>query len=61
MLPHPLSNVEIQKYYQNEAKFNGVYSINNMPQIKEGAYVVNLHEFKSIRSHWIDLYVNSHI
>ena len=26
MAPHPLANFEIQKYYQNESKFNGVYS-----------------------------------
>ena len=25
MSPHPLSNFEIQKYYQNEPKFNGVF------------------------------------
>ena len=28
MLPHPLTNFEIQKYYQNEIRFNGVYSRN---------------------------------
>ena len=26
MSPHPLANFEIQKYYQNEPRFNGVYS-----------------------------------
>ena len=26
MPPHPLTNCEIQKYYQKEPKFNGVYS-----------------------------------
>ena len=30
MLPHPLTKFEIQKYYQNEPKFNGVYSRNNV-------------------------------
>ena len=34
-----LTNFEIQKYYQNESKFNGVYSKNNLPKIKDGAYV----------------------
>ena len=29
MLPHPLKNFEIQMYYQNEPKFNVVYSGNN--------------------------------
>ena len=42
MQPHPLTNFGIQKYYQNEPRFNGVYSRNNLPKIKEGAYVINL-------------------
>ena len=58
MLPHPLTNFEIQKYYQNEPKFNGVYSRNNLPKIKDGPYVINLDEYESIRTHWIALYVN---
>ena len=29
--PHPLTNLETQKYYQNEPKFNGVYSRDNLP------------------------------
>ena len=29
--PHPLANFEIQKYYQNESRFNGVYSRDNIP------------------------------
>ena len=37
MPPHPLTNFEIQKYYQNERKFNGVFSRNNLPlKIKDG-------------------------
>ena len=34
MLPHSLSNFEIHKYYQNEPKFNGVYSRNNLTENK---------------------------
>ena len=59
MPSHPLTNFEIQNYYQNEPKFNVVYSRNNLPKIKDGAYVVNLDEFKSVRTHWIALYVKS--
>ena len=55
---HPLTNVEIQKYYQNEDNFNGVYSRNNLLKIKDGVYVINLDEYKSIQTHWIVLYVN---
>ena len=43
---------------QNEHKFNGVCSRNNLPEIKDGAYVTNLDEFKSIWIHWIAFYVN---
>ena len=43
ILPHPLTNFEIQKYYQNEPRFNGVYSRDNLPdKIKDGEYVINL-------------------
>ena len=55
---HPLTNFEIQKYYQNEPKFNGVYSRNNLSKLKDGVYVINLDEFKSIGTHYIALYVN---
>ena len=60
MIPlHPLRNFEIQKYYQNEYRFNGVYSRDNLPnKIKEGAYVINLDECSDIGTHWIALYVN---
>ena len=58
MLPHPLTNFEMQRYYQNEPKFNGVFSRNNSPKINEGAYVINFDRFKSIETHWIALYVN---
>ena len=39
-------------------KFNGVFSRNNVPKIKDGVYVKNLDEYKSIGTHWIALYVN---
>ena len=58
MLPHSLTNFEIQKYYQNESKLNGAYSRNNLPKINDGTYVINLDEFKPIGTHWIAVYVN---
>ena len=30
---HPLTNFEIREYYENEPRFNGVYSRNNLPKI----------------------------
>ena len=59
MPPYPLTNFEIQKCYQNEHKFNGVYLRNNLPKIKDGAYVINVDEFRSIGTHWIALFVDS--
>ena len=58
MLPHPLSNFEIQKY-QNEPKFNCLYSRNNLSKIKDGTYIINLDEYESIGTHWISLYVHA--
>ena len=55
MLPYPLTNFEIQKYYQNEPRFNGVYSRHNLTEIKDGAYVINLNEYSDIRTHWVAL------
>ena len=57
MLPHPLTNFEIQKYYQNKSRFNGVYSRDNLPKIKDGAYVINIDEYSDIGTHWVDLHV----
>ena len=44
--------------YKIEPKFNGGYWRNTLLKIKDGAYVINLDEFKSIGTHWIALYVN---
>ena len=58
--PHPLTNFEIQAYYQNEPRFNGVFSRDNLPNtIKNGAYVINLDEYRDIGTHWVALYVNN--
>ena len=59
MPPHPLTNFEIQKYHQNEPRFNGVYSRDNLPKIKDGAYVINLDEYSDIGTHWVVLYVHN--
>ena len=60
MPPHPLTNFEIRNYYENESRFNGVYSRNNLPKIiKNGAYVINLDEYADVGTHWIALYVKN--
>ena len=58
MPPHPLANFDIQKYYQNESRFNGVYSRDNLPKIKDGACVTNLDGYSDIGTHWVALYVS---
>ena len=59
MPPHPLTNFEIQKYYQNKLKFNCVYSKDNITKIKDGAYVINLDKYYDIGTQWVALYVNN--
>ena len=67
MPPHLLTNFEIQKYYQNDSRFYGVYSRDNPSErsstkIKDGAYVINLDEYSDIGTHWVALYVrNNHV
>ena len=65
MPPHPLTNFEIQKYYENEPRFNGVYSRNNHPEkIKEinlvykPWYVINLDEYADVGTRSIASFCN---
>ena len=58
MLPHLSTNFEIQKYYQNESKFNGVYSKNNLSKIKDGTYIINFDGLQLIRTSKV-LYLNA--
>ena len=58
--PHPLTNFEIQEYYQNEPIFYGVFCRDNLLNtIKNGAYVINLDEYRNIGTHWVALFVNN--
>ena len=55
---HPLTNIEINEFYKNESRFNGVYSRNNLPKIiKKGPYVTNLDEYGNTGTQWIALFV----
>ena len=59
MPPRPLTNFEIQKYYENKPKFNGVFSRDNLPKkIKDGAYVMNLDEYADNGTYGIALFCN---
>ena len=50
MPPHPEANFEIQKN-QNKPRFNGVYPRDNLTEIKDGAYIINLDEYSDIGTH----------
>ena len=57
MSPHCFTNFEIQKYYENEPRFNRVFSRDNLPKkIKDGVYVINLDEYADTGTHWIVLF-----
>ena len=57
--PHPLTNFELEMYYQNESRFNGVFSRNNLPKkVKGGTYIINLDEYADVDTHWIALFFN---
>ena len=59
MIPNPLTNFEIQKYYENERRFNGLYSRNNFrKKIKDGANMVSLDAYADVGTHWIALFHN---
>ena len=58
MLSHPLANLEIKKHYQNQPKFNCVYSRSSLTKIKDELYVPHFDGYESIETHWIVFYVN---
>ena len=43
----------MQKYYHNQPKFNGVYSRDNLPKIKDGVYIINLDKYSDIGTNWL--------
>ena len=54
-----MTNFEIQKYYQNKPRFNSAISRDNLPKIKDGAYVINLDEYSETGIHGVALYVRN--
>ena len=52
-----MTNFEIQKYYENEPRFNGAFSRDNLPKkIKDWEQVINLDEYAETGTHWIALF-----
>ena len=54
---HPLTNLEIQDCFNKEKRLNGVFSNNNLPKLKEGAYVLNLDHSQNTGTHWVLIFV----
>ena len=45
-------------HYQNEPRFNGIYSRDNLrKKIQDGKYVINLDEYADFGTQWIALYL----
>ena len=56
--PHPLTNFEIEKYYEKEPQFQGVFSRNSLPKrSRDGGYVVNLDDLGRSGTHWVALFI----
>ena len=55
---YPLNYTGITKYFNYELRFNGVVSRNNLPQIKDRAYVINLDHQKSKGTHRVSLFID---
>ena len=53
---HPLNHIEITDYFNYERRLNGAFSRNNLPRIKDGAYVINLVDKNDKRTHWVSLF-----
>ena len=48
--------VVLLRIFNATLSFNKIW--NNLSRIRDRAYVINLHEYESIGTHWIALYVN---
>ena len=49
----------LKEWLELWSNFDGVYSRNNLPKIKDKAYVT-LDDYEVIRTHWITTYVNGY-
>ena len=52
---HHLSNIEITKYFNYEPKFDGVFSRDSLPRIKD---LINLDDKQSKETHWVSLFID---
>ena len=59
MPPHPLTNFEIQIYYQNKPKFYFIFSKSNLPKIEDETYVTNLDKSQFVEINLVAIYVEN--
>ena len=59
VLLHFLTNIKINKYFNYELRFNGVFSRNNLSIIRVGMYIISLGDKKSKDcKHWVSLFTD---
>ena len=58
VLFYPLNNIEILKYFNFKARFDGAFSTSDLPRIKDGAYVINLDDKQIKGSLWVSLIID---
>ena len=46
-------------FFKNVKGFNGAFSRNNLPKLKNGAYVINLDHSKNTGTHWIVIFMKN--
>ena len=44
-------------YFKDLKRFNGVFSRNNLPKSKNGAYVINLYHSENTGTHWVKVFM----
>ena len=53
-----LNNIEITNYFKYEPRFNSIFSRNNLPRIKDGAYVIHLDDKNSKGTYWVSVFID---
>ena len=56
---HPLNIMQITNYFNYEPRFNGLFSRNYLPSIKNGAYVKNIYNKNSKGIHWVSFFIDN--
>ena len=57
---HFLTDINITKNLNYKSRFNGIYR-DNLPKIENSAYVINLNEKESKRTHRVQLFIDKFI